>query len=68
MVALSGRIVESVPLGGQLVRKTETGDPAIEDPPSASGQRGPGIGFQLGLLVRLGPVFPRPEPTIRTLS
>jgi hypothetical protein len=63
-VALSLRLLESVPIGGDLVRTTESGEPLLAEPPGPSNQRGPGIGIQAGVLVRLGPLFERPPPKL----
>lgn len=60
-VALSLRLHETLPIAGTFVRRTETGEPLMEDPPGPTNNRGPGIGIQAGLLVRLGPLFHPPE-------
>lgn len=61
-VAASVRLLESIPLGGAVVRGTSTGDPLMDEVPTATNDRGPGIALQAGVLFRLGPVFTPPTP------
>lgn len=65
-VAVSVRLLESIPLGGNPVRGTSTGDPLMEEVPEALEDRGPGIALQAGLLLRIGPLFRRPPPNVDT--
>jgi hypothetical protein len=66
-VALTARLLESVPIGGTFVQSTETGSvPPETTPPVPLRDYGPGISLHAGVLVRLGPLIQPPAPKVRT--
>jgi hypothetical protein len=66
-VALSVRLLESVPIAGTFVRSSETGvPPAGTTPPAPQRDYGPGISLQAGVLIRLGPLVRPPAPKVHT--
>lgn len=59
------RAVIAVPVGGAPAQATRDGDDLIEAPPGPTGEHGVGITVQVGILVRIGPLFRPPTRTVQ---
>jgi hypothetical protein len=61
VVNLFARGLVGIPIAGTPVREQETGEPRLQDPPSPTGESGLSLGVQVGLTIRVGPLFKLPE-------